>query len=147
MLSWFSPKSGPGPGGPKIGFDDVLYAIKNHAITNQFLLINTLPLDSGFQDCLIHGTMPCSDEETVINDLLSRYQLNSKSFIVYGKNATDPTVEIKYKQLIDLGFSRVYMYVGGMFEWLLLQDIYGTTEFPTTKKILDILKYKPRAVF
>ena len=34
-----------------------------------------------------------------------------------------------------------------MFEWLLLQDIYGTKEFPTTKKELEILKYKPNKVF
>jgi len=25
----------------------------------------------------------------------------------------------------------------------LLQDIYGDDEFPTTRKMLDILKYKP----
>jgi hypothetical protein len=30
-----------------------------------------------------------------------------------------------------------------MFEWLLLQDIYGAASFPTTSKELDILKYKP----
>ena len=30
-----------------------------------------------------------------------------------------------------------------MFEWLMLQDIYGDNEFPTTKKELDFLKYKP----
>jgi hypothetical protein len=33
--------------------------------------------------------------------------------------------------------------MGGLFEWLMLQDIYGSDEFPTTKKELDILKYKP----
>jgi hypothetical protein len=27
---------------------------------------------------------------------------------------------------------------------MLLQDIYGEENFPTTKKILDILKFKPR---
>ncbi len=27
-----------------------------------------------------------------------------------------------------------------MFEWLLLQDIYGFESFPTTSKVLDILK-------
>jgi hypothetical protein len=36
------------------------------------------------------------------------------------------------------------MYLGGMFEWMLLQDIYGRDEFPTTSKVLDILKYKPK---
>ena len=35
-------------------------------------------------------------------------------------------------------------YPGGVFEWLLLQDIYGNDNFPTTKKELDILKYKPK---
>jgi len=28
----------------------------------------------------------------------------------------------------------------------MLQDIYGSVEFPTTKKELDILKYKPQKV-
>jgi hypothetical protein len=32
--------------------------------------------------------------------------------------------------------------MGGLFEWLMLQDIYGYDEFPTTKKELDFLKYK-----
>jgi hypothetical protein len=36
----------------------------------------------------------------------------------------------------------LYVYIGGLFEWLLLQDIYGDEEFPTTAKIIDILKYK-----
>jgi hypothetical protein len=33
--------------------------------------------------------------------------------------------------------------MGGIFEWLMLQDIYGEEMFPTNKKELDILKYKP----
>ena len=37
----------------------------------------------------------------------------------------------------------VYLYLGGLFEWLLLQDIYGFDDFPTTSRQLDILKYKP----
>ena len=31
--------------------------------------------------------------------------------------------------------------------WLHLQDIYGDKDFPTTNKELDILKYKPDALF
>ena len=31
-----------------------------------------------------------------------------------------------------------------MFEWLLLQDIYGAEDFNTTQDELDILKYKPQ---
>ena len=41
----------------------------------------------------------------------------------------------------------VYLYAGGLFEWLHLQDIYGKQEFPTTTYILDILKYKPMPTF
>jgi len=41
----------------------------------------------------------------------------------------------------------VYMYCGGMFEWLLLQDIYGANEFPTTARQMDILKYRPAKTF
>jgi enhancing lycopene biosynthesis protein 2 len=38
------------------------------------------------------------------------------------------------------------VYTGGLFEWLLLQDIYGTQEFLTTKKELDLLKFKPNKI-
>jgi hypothetical protein len=67
----------------------------------------------------------------------------SKNIILYGRNCNDETFLKKYNQLIGLGFSNIYMYSGGIFEWLLLQEIYGSDEFPTTEKFLDILKYKP----
>ena len=57
-------------------------------------------------------------------------------------NSSDYSIFKKYEQLIKLGFYNVFVYTGGLFEWLLLQDIYGTEEFPTTAKQLDILKYK-----
>jgi hypothetical protein len=34
-----------------------------------------------------------------------------------------------------------------MFEWMILQDVYGMDEFPTTSKVLDILKFKPIRAF
>jgi hypothetical protein len=61
---------------------------------------------------------------------------------VYGKNSQDETPYKKAYQLKELGLKCVYVYTGGMFEWLLLQDVYGVKEFPTTKQLLDILKYK-----
>ena len=68
---------------------------------------------------------------------------NKNNYIViYGKNSSDETIYKKYYQLTELGFTNVNIYLGGMFEWLLLQDIYGAEEFVTTKKELDILKYK-----
>jgi len=80
-------------------------------------------------------------EEKTINDLLINYELGEKKFVVYGKNASDDAAEKKYRQLLQLGFSYVYLYSGGMFEWMLLQDIYGEDEFPTTRKVLDILRF------
>jgi hypothetical protein len=65
-----------------------------------------------------------------------------QKIVVYGKNAGDPNVEKKYQQLVSLGFSDIYIYSGGMFEWMLLQDIYGAREFPSTSKELDILKFR-----
>jgi hypothetical protein len=118
-------------------FEDVQTAIRN---ADSFIIINTMPM--GEQECLIKNTMSCYSEETVVNQLLYNYDYN-EIFIVYGKNTLDDTSEKKAKQLISLGFNHTFIYKGGMFEWLLLQDIYGDSAFPTTMKILDILKYKP----
>lgn len=122
----------------KINFEDMQLSIKT---PNKYLIINTM--NSLEQDCLIKNTLPCEMEEKTINDLLNSYDLSNKKIIIYGKNANDETTEKKYKQFFGLGFSEVYIYQGGMFEWMLLQDIYGNSEFPTTKKVLDILKFKP----
>jgi hypothetical protein len=122
----------------KINFEDMQLCIK---YPSQFLIINTM--NSLEQDCLIKNTLPYEMEEKTINDLLNTYDLSNKKIIIYGKNSNDETAEKKYKQLFGLGFSEVYIYKGGMFEWMLLQDIYGNNEFPTTKKVLDILLFKP----
>ena len=121
----------------KINFEDIQYAITK---PNEYIIINTLPISE--QDCLIKNTLPYEQEEKTINELLNNYDLNNKKIIIYGKNANDESSEKKYSQLRTLGFSEIYLYTGGLFEWLLLQDIYGSVEFPTSKKILDILKYK-----
>ena len=105
------------------------------------ILINTLLSDE--QHCLIRGTLSASLEEKTINDLLDKNEVHQQRIVVYGKNCIDESAERKAKQLMSLGFSEVFLYVGGMFEWMLLQDIYGESEFPTTGKVLDILKYKP----
>lgn len=118
-------------------FEDVQMAIRN---TDLYVIINTLSI--GEQDCLIKNTLPCYNEETFVNQLLYNYDYN-KIFIVYGKHSLDETAEKKAKQLVSLGFNKTFIYRGGIFEWLLLQDIYGESAFPTTLKILDILKYKP----
>ena len=119
-------------------FEDILNVLKQ---PTQYILINTLPIHE--QECLIPHTLSCHIEEKTINELLYKGTMKLYSIIVYGKNGNDTTAEDKYIQLKQLGFTNVYVYTGGLFEWCLLQDIYGAENFPTTKKILDFLKYKP----
>ena len=122
----------------KIGYEDVLYSIEN---SPKYILINTL--ESNLQHCLIKTTLSIENETNVLNKIIDKSQFKEVIIVIYGCNTVDISVDKKYKQLIDLGFPNVYIYSGGMFEWLLLQDIYGQDNFPTTSLDLDILKYKP----
>lgn len=126
----------------KISFEDMQHAIR---LTDQYIIINTMSMTE--QDYLIKNTISYQMEENIINDLLNKYDMKTRKFIVYGKNTNDESAEKKYKQLVSLGFADVYIYSGGMFEWVILQDIYGVDEFPTTRKVLDILKFKPAKTF
>ena len=137
MLRWFEKKPYR-----KIGFEDVKYAI-DHGGT--YLLINTLPASE--QGCLIKTTVDFAAEEATLNELMNRFTLTTKTIIVYGKNAMDASVEKKHDQLVGLGFSDVVMYCGGLFEWMLLQDVYGSIEFPTNGREVDILKFRPTKTF
>jgi hypothetical protein len=121
----------------KANFEDVQFAIKN---PREFLLINTLSTTE--QNCLIGGTIDAYMEEKIINEMMNSIDIPDKRIILYGKNANDSSPNKKYKQLQNLGISDIMIYSGGLFEWLLLQDIYGSNSFPTTCKMLDILKYK-----
>jgi hypothetical protein len=103
------------------------------------LLINTLPESE--QNCLIVNTVPAQKEEHIINHHM--YSSKRIRILIYGRNSSDEKVYKKYDQLVKLGFSNVFIYLGGLFEWLMLQDIYGYDEFPTTIKQIDFLKYKP----
>jgi hypothetical protein len=120
----------------KINFEDMQTATKNPEV---YLIINTL--SSTEQQCLIKSTVSLEQEEAIINKYIKENK--SIKIIVYGKNSHDELVHKKYQQLASLGFQNVYAYMGGMFEWLLLQDIYGHEIFPTSKKELDLLRYKP----
>lgn len=123
----------------KANFEDVQSIFKN---PNFYLLINTLSEDE--QKCLIKGTLKCNEEELIINKYIrSNKKIN---IVIYGKNCNDETMIKKYNQIISLGFLNVFIYFGSLFEWLLLQDIYGFENFPTTSKELDLLKYKPRKI-
>ena len=97
------------------------------------------------QKCLIKNTVAIDNEEMIINSCLKNGQKDIH-IIIYGKNSNDEHIYTKYTQLISLGFRNVYLYTGGMFEWLMIQDIFGEEEFPTTSKEIDILKYKSNKV-
>lgn len=124
----------------QLNFEDIQEAIKNKG---KYVVINTLSTNN--QSCLLPNTIDLREEESIINKLLSTNK--EKFIIIYGKNVNDATIYDKYEQLLKLGFLNVYIYPGGMFEWLCLQDIYSSDLFPTTKKELDILKYKPVSRF
>jgi rhodanese-related sulfurtransferase len=124
----------------KINFEDIQYSLKNH---ESFILINTLGENE--QDCILPNTIKPEVEIKLINKLIQNGNKDVK-IIVYGKNSNDDTIHKQYDKLTSLGFTNVFLYTGGLFEWLLLQDIYGENEFPTTKKELDILKFKSRKI-
>ena len=119
----------------KINYEDMQTVIKNPEI---YLIINTF--NPNEQQCLIINTTSINDEEMLINKFIKENK--SIRIIIYGKNCNDESIDKKYQQLYSLGFYNIFVYLGGMFEWLMLQDIYGKDLFPTTKKEADLLKYK-----
>ena len=124
----------------QLNFEDIQEVIKNR---EKYVIINTL--SSNNQSCLLPNTIDLTQEEIMVNQLLSSNK--DKCIVIYGKNVSDTSIYDKYEQLLKLGFNNVYIYPGGMFEWLCLQDIYSNDLFPTTKKELDILKYKSVSKF
>ncbi len=135
LKKWFSTSI------QKIGFEDIKYAICH----KEYLLINTM--DSQSQGCLIYGTISMGEEETLINKLIEDSLCGSAKIIIYGRNSADSSADRKAEQLGSLGFREVYIYSGGIFEWLLLQDIYGSSEFPTIGKCRDPLNYRGSPIF
>ncbi len=124
-----------------VGFEEVKHAIR--AGPTKFILINTFD-----QDVIVQGTVSSDKEETVINAQLTDYTKPDLPIIVYGRNSCDESVDAKEKQLRALGLEDIYIYRGGMFEWLLMGDVFGLDEFPIVRRVsgsgsVDILKYAP----
>lgn len=122
----------------KINFEDMINAIENNDI-----IINTLSPE--LQHCLIYNTISIHKEVEIINSLLNTDK--NKRIVIYGLNSADETIINKYNQLTSLGFYNVFVYTGGIFEWLLLQEVYGKTNFKTIGSENDILKYKGICLF
>ena len=122
-------------------FTHVNYETLQSKISTSIILLNTLSLDD--QKYLIKGTINAVYEIGFMNDQLKKNK--NIEIIIYGKDHYDTTVIKKYNQLKKLGFNNVSIYFGGLFEWALLQDIYGSSNFQTDGQIKDplqITKYK-----
>jgi len=126
------------PSVKKIGFEDIQYIFK---CNKDHIIINTLSETE--QGCLIKNTVTPKHEVEIINKAIGK---SSLYIIVYGRNCTDDTIYKKYQSLSNLGFTNVFVYPGGLFEWVCLQDIYGNDNFPTTSQERDILKFKPNTI-
>jgi hypothetical protein len=111
-------------------------------VQHSTLIINTLP--PSLQHCLIKTTLDIRFEERIVNTFIE--QKPDIMIIVYGKNSNDITILYKYEQLVKLGFTNVYIYTGGIFEWMLLHEMYGKDLFQITKHEIDILRYRPKSV-
>ena len=90
-------------------------------ISHKLIIIHTL--ENNEEDVLIKHTTLANEENDRINNFLKS---NKDVYIcIYGKNAHDTKMHDKYSQLKELGFVNTYLYIGGLFEWLLLQQLYG----------------------
>ena len=92
-------------------------------------MISTLP--AAQQGCLIAGTIPVSEETATVSTLLAG-QRSRRRLIVYGASSSDDTALRKAEQLISLGFADVFVYRGGLLEWLLLREVYGADWYGVT---------------
>ena len=122
----------------KSGFEDIQQYIQSN--DPNLILINVL--DPTDQDILILKTVHCQNEVALVNKAMS----DKKCIIVYGYNNNDERVVAKYNQILKLGHANVSVYVGGLFEWLMLNDIYGSEQFPVTKQCNDFYKYRPKGL-
>jgi hypothetical protein len=128
---------------PKVSYEDIQMVVyRNSNVQHSTLIINTLP--PSLQHCLIKTTVDIRFEERVVNTFIQKRP--DIMIIVYGKNSNDITILHKYEQLVKLGFTNVHIYTGGIFEWMLLHEIYGKDLFKITRYEIDILRYRPKSV-
>ncbi len=120
----------------KVGFEDIQQFTQDDGI-----IINTLREND--QHVLIQKTVSAEHEIMMVKKAIK----HNKKIIIYGYNNNDESIFKKYKQILDLGHKNVYVYIGGLFEWLLLNDIYGNELFPVTNKTNDFLIYRPKTTY
>lgn len=115
-----------------LNFDDM-----KQAIDRGYTICHIM--EEADEGIIIKNTLSVKDEIKKINDFLQNDQLDGM-IVLYGRNYTDiDKLAQRQKQLNSLGFMRVFIYVGGLYEWVLLQNVYGDKLFPTNR-IFDILE-------
>lgn len=119
-----------------VNFDNV-----NQIIAAGHTIIHIMPPDQ--EICLIKNTLTANKEIERINQFIEQKHFD-KTILIYGKNMGDYNVILqRHNQMRNLGFTRVYIYLGGLFEWLLLQELYGAANFPTSVPFKgNLLDYK-----
>jgi len=139
IIEWAFQSAFPSASNYTVGFEDVLQIISSSQ--GNAVIIHTL--DEGDQSVLIKGTLTAKEEEQWMDKYLAGELTNEYTFLIYGRHSCDDGPRRKRNQLMSMGISDVYIYSGGLFEWLLLQDIYGEPEFPTRgEKPKDLLRYR-----
>jgi hypothetical protein len=131
-------------GAGKSTLTDQLVSFKTlQEMTPNMVLIHTFKPEE--QHCLIRGSLTAAKEMAMVQELMSDSTTRDVMMVVYGRNYMDPKPYQQADHLRQLGFRRVYVYAGGLFEWLMLHDLYGAEAFPLVKtdstKDEDPLKY------
>lgn len=134
---------------------EMQHICENYYNENKYIIVNSLP--DSMQECVIKNTIAVEREEDVISQILpnitSRFvngilglksNENCPCIIVYGKNCCDETAFDKYNKLAKhYLYPNVKLYIGGLYEWICLQNIFGSDLFPTTVNEIDVFKFAP----
>lgn len=88
----------------------------------------------------IEGTVDGDKANQVLDKCLREDP--SKLVVFYGLNSTDSAPLHRWNNATQLGLENAHVYCGGMFEWLILGELYGNDMFPVTSIQDDLLKFK-----
>lgn len=111
---------------------DRIVCVGPNTITNPsatLLLLAAPSVDT--QPWRIHGTLSADREEHQINRLVEYGSKNgeaTKHIVCYGLNSTDATPETQARKLARHGLE-ASVYRGGLFEWVLLRELFGETVY------------------
>ncbi len=114
------------------GFGERVTLVGPNTISNPptpLLLLAAPSVDA--QPWRIHGTLSADEEERQINRLVEHGSKNSgtpKHIVYYGLNSTDTSPETQARKLMSHGL-KASVYRGGLFEWILLRELFGETVY------------------